>query len=39
MAIARSIVRRHGGDITLENRPEMGLRVTVRLPKEGTSHV
>jgi signal transduction histidine kinase len=36
MAIARSIVRRHGGDITLDNRPEAGLRVTVRLPKEGT---
>jgi signal transduction histidine kinase len=33
MAIARSIVRAHGGDITLENRPEGGLRATVRLPK------
>jgi signal transduction histidine kinase len=39
MAIARSIVRRHGGDIALENRPERGLRVTVRLPKDGTAHV
>jgi signal transduction histidine kinase len=29
MAIARSIIRAHGGDITLENR----LRATVRLPK------
>jgi signal transduction histidine kinase len=35
MAIARSIVRRHGGDITLANRPQGGLRVTVRLPREG----
>ena len=34
MAIARSIVRGHGGDIALENRPEGGLRATVRLPRE-----
>ncbi len=34
MAIARSIIRAHGGDITLENRPEGGLRATVRLPKD-----
>ncbi len=34
MAIARSIIRAHGGDITLENRAEGGLRVTVRLPRE-----
>ncbi len=33
MTIARSIVRGHGGDITLTNRPEGGLRVTVRVPK------
>jgi signal transduction histidine kinase len=33
MAIARSIVRGHGGDINLENRPEGGLRATIRLPK------
>jgi signal transduction histidine kinase len=32
MAIARSIVRGHGGEIELHNRPEGGLRVTVRLP-------
>lgn len=33
LAIARSIIRRHGGDITLANRPGGGLRVTVHLPK------
>jgi signal transduction histidine kinase len=33
MAIARSIVRGHGGDITLANRPEGGLRVTIHLPR------
>jgi len=32
MTIARSIVRGHGGDITLTNRPEEGLRVAVRVP-------
>ena len=35
MAIARSIVRGHGGDITLANRPEGGLRVTLHLPRVG----
>lgn len=34
MAIARSIVRSHGGDIALENRAEGGLRVIVSLPRE-----
>jgi signal transduction histidine kinase len=38
MAISRSIVRGHGGDIILSNRPgpsgTVGLRVTVRLPKD-----
>lgn len=33
MAIARSILRAHGGDITLANRPEGGLRATLRLPR------
>ncbi len=33
LAIARSIVRGHGGDITLTNRPGGGLRATIRLPK------
>jgi signal transduction histidine kinase len=32
MAIARSIVRGHGGDITLMNRPEGGLRAVIHLP-------
>ncbi|MBE0532239.1 MAG: HAMP domain-containing protein [Rhodospirillales bacterium] len=32
LAIARSIARAHGGDVTLVNRPEGGLRATVRLP-------
>jgi signal transduction histidine kinase len=38
MAISRSIVRGHGGDIILANRPgahgPAGLRVTIRLPKD-----
>lgn len=33
LAIARSIARSHGGDIELSNRPEGGLRATLRLPK------
>jgi len=33
MAIARSIVRAHGGDIALSNRPEGGLRATLHLPQ------
>ena len=32
LAIARSIFRKHGGDIRLENRSEGGLRATVVLP-------
>ena len=35
LAIARSIVRGHGGDIELTNRAEGGLRATIRLPKAG----
>jgi signal transduction histidine kinase len=31
LSIARNIIRAHGGDITLHNRP-VGLRVTVSLP-------
>ncbi len=34
MAIARGIVRAHGGDIELENRAEGGLRVSVFLPEQ-----
>ena len=33
MAIARSIVRGHGGDITLANRSEGGLCATLHLPR------
>lgn len=34
MAIARSIIRGHGGDIALANRPEGGLRATILLPRK-----
>jgi signal transduction histidine kinase len=33
LAIARSIIRSHGGDITLVNRPGGGLTVTASLPR------
>jgi signal transduction histidine kinase len=33
LAIARSIIRNHGGDIVLGNRSEGGLRATVSLPR------
>lgn len=32
LAVARSALRAHGGDISLANRPEGGLRVTIKLP-------
>jgi signal transduction histidine kinase len=32
LAIARSILRAHGGDVKLKNRPEGGLRATAALP-------
>lgn len=35
LAICRSIVHSHGGDLKMDNRPEGGLRVTVRLPRNG----
>ena len=35
LAIARTIIRGHGGDIRLENRAEGGLRATVVLPAGG----
>jgi len=34
MTVARTIIRAHGGDVVLANRPEGGLRVTVSLPQE-----
>ena len=34
LSIARAILRAHGGDVTLENRVEGGLRASVRLPLE-----
>ena len=33
LATARAAVKRDGGTISLANRPEGGLRVTVLLPK------
>lgn len=33
MTVARTIIRAHGGDITLENKPDGGLRVTATLPQ------
>ena len=33
LPIARDIIRSHGGDITLQNRRDGGLTVTVRLPR------
>jgi len=32
LAIARRLVRAHGGEVAAENRPQRGARVTVRLP-------
>ncbi len=32
LSIAREIARLHGGDVTLENRPEGGARATLSLP-------
>lgn len=35
LPIARAILRAHGGNVSLSNRPEGGLRATVRLPAPG----
>ena len=35
LPIARDIVRAHGGDVTLANRPNGGIRAVVTLPAEG----
>jgi len=32
LAIARSVVRSHGGDLVLENVPDGGLKALIRLP-------
>ncbi|KQY95087.1 histidine kinase [Caulobacter sp. Root1455] len=32
LAVVRSVARAHGGDVTLHNRPEGGLRARVELP-------
>lgn len=33
LSVARTVLRGHGGDIALQNRPEGGLRVLVTLPR------
>ncbi len=37
LAIARNLARAHGGDVTLGNRPEGGLRATLTLPRGGNT--
>lgn len=37
LAIARSIVKAHGGELTLANRPGGGLRAEIVLPTAGTA--
>lgn len=37
LAIARTIARAHGGDVTLANRPDGGIRATLRLPLQQAS--
>ena len=39
LPIARDIVRAHGGEISLQNRPEGGLEVLVRLPPQSPATV
>jgi len=33
LGIARNIAHTHGGEVSLQNRREGGLRVTLRLPR------
>ena len=33
LAIARTLIHRHGGELQLQNRPEGGLEACIRLPK------
>lgn len=35
LATARTVARNHGGDVTIGNRPEGGLRATLQLPASG----
>jgi signal transduction histidine kinase len=35
LATARLVARNHGGDVTIQNRPDGGLRATLRLPLSG----
>ena len=37
LSIARDVVEAHGGQVTLTNRPEGGLMVTVDLPCRAVS--
>ena len=37
LSVARSVARSHGGDVTLENRPEGGLRAILTVPLSGVA--
>ena len=37
LTLVRAIAQGHGGGVELQNRPEGGLRATLRLPREGAS--
>jgi len=39
MTVSRDIIRSHGGDITLHNKPEGGLRIVVTLPQDTKQHI
>ncbi len=38
LSVSYGIVRQHGGSLQLDNRPEGGVVVTVKLPAEGSEH-